>query len=54
MLSDAIVTAESVAALAADIEAMGIRTGVLATIMGDVAVAQNLAEAALSLAASLR
>jgi len=40
--------------LAADIKKMGIRTRVLDTIMGDVAIAQQLAEAALSLAASLR
>ena len=40
--------------LAADIKAMGIRTRVLDTIMGDVAVAQQLAEAALSLAESIR
>lgn len=40
--------------LAADIEAMGIRTQVLDTVMGDVAVAKRLAEVALSLAASIR
>jgi LPPG:FO 2-phospho-L-lactate transferase len=53
-LIDAFVIDERDADLAADIEVMGIRTRVLDTIMGDVAVAQNLAEAALSLAASLR
>ena len=53
-LIDAFVIDERDADLAADIEAMGIRTRVLDTIMGDVAVAQQLAEAALSLAASLR
>jgi hypothetical protein len=53
-LIDAFVIDERDADLAADVEAMGIRTRVLDTIMGDVAVAQNLAEAALSLAASLR
>jgi LPPG:FO 2-phospho-L-lactate transferase len=53
-LIDAFVIDERDANLAADIEAMGIRTRVLDTIMGDVAVAQNLAEAALSLAAPLR
>jgi LPPG:FO 2-phospho-L-lactate transferase len=53
-LIDAFVIDERDADLAADIEAMGIRTQVLDTIMGDVAVAQDLAEAALSLAASLR
>ena len=51
---DAFVIDERDAGLAADIEAMGIRTRVIDTIMGDVAVAQRLAEAALSLAASLR
>jgi LPPG:FO 2-phospho-L-lactate transferase len=53
-LIDAFVIDERDADLAADIEAMGIRTRVLDTIMGDVGVAQHLAEAALSLAASLR
>jgi LPPG:FO 2-phospho-L-lactate transferase len=53
-LIDGFVIDERDADLAADIEAMGIRTRVLDTIMGDVAVAQRLAEAALSLAASLR
>jgi LPPG:FO 2-phospho-L-lactate transferase len=53
-LIDAFVIDERDANLTADIEAMGIRTRVLDTIMGDVAVAQNLAEAALSLAAPLR
>jgi LPPG:FO 2-phospho-L-lactate transferase len=53
-LIDAFVIDERDADLAADVEAMGIRTRVLNTIMGDVAVAQDLAEAALSLAASLR
>jgi len=53
-LIDALIIDERDAYLAADIEAMGIRTQVLDTIMGDVAVAQQLAEAALSLAASLR
>ena len=53
-LIDAFVIDERDAGLAADIEAMGIRTRVLDTIMGDVAVAQRLAEAALSLAASIR
>jgi len=50
-LIDAFVIDERDAELAADIEAMGIRTRVLDTIMGDVEVAQRLAEAALSLAA---
>jgi len=40
--------------LAGDIEAMGIQTRVLDTIMRDVAAAARLAEAALSLAVSLR
>jgi LPPG:FO 2-phospho-L-lactate transferase len=40
--------------LAGDIEAMGIRTRVLDTIMGGVSASARLAEAALSLAASLR
>jgi LPPG:FO 2-phospho-L-lactate transferase len=40
--------------LAGDIEAMGIQTRVLDTIMRDVATAARLAEAALSLAVSLR
>jgi LPPG:FO 2-phospho-L-lactate transferase len=40
--------------LAADIEAMGIRTRVLDTIMRDVSASAELAAAALSLAASLR
>ena len=53
-LIDAFVIDERDADLATDIEAMGIRTRALDTIMGDVAVAQQLAEAALSLAASLR
>jgi len=53
-LIDAFVIDERDADLAADIEAMGIRTRVLDTIMGDVAVAQQLAEAALSLAESIR
>jgi LPPG:FO 2-phospho-L-lactate transferase len=53
-LIDALIIDERDADLAADIEAMGIRTQVLDTIMGDVATAQQLAEAALSLAASLR
>jgi LPPG:FO 2-phospho-L-lactate transferase len=53
-LIDAFVIDERDADLAADIEAMGIRTRVLDTIMGDVAIAQDLAAAALSLAASLR
>jgi LPPG:FO 2-phospho-L-lactate transferase len=53
-LIDAFVIDERDADLAADIEAMGIRTRVLDTIMGDVAVAQQLAEATLSLAASIR
>jgi LPPG:FO 2-phospho-L-lactate transferase len=53
-LIDAFVIDERDVDLAADIEAMGIRTRVLDTIMGDVGVAQHLAEAALSLAASLR
>jgi len=53
-LVDALVIDERDANLTADIEAMGIRTRVLDTIMGDVAVAQRLAEAVLSLAASLR
>ncbi len=53
-LIDAFVIDERDADLAADIEAMGIRTRVLDTIMGDVAVAQQLAEAALSLAGSIR
>jgi len=53
-LIDAFVIDERDADLAADIEAMGIRTQVLDTIMGDVAVAQRLAGAVLSLAASLR
>ncbi len=53
-LIDAFVIDERDAGLAADIEAMGIRTRVLDTIMGDVSIAQRLAEAALSLAASIR
>jgi LPPG:FO 2-phospho-L-lactate transferase len=53
-LIDALIIDERDTNLAADIEAMGIRTQVLDTIMGDVATAQQLAEAALSLAASLR
>jgi len=53
-LIDGFVIDERDAHLAADIEKMGIRTRVLDTIMGDVAIAQQLAEAALSLAASLR
>ncbi|MBW1843274.1 MAG: 2-phospho-L-lactate transferase [Deltaproteobacteria bacterium] len=53
-LIDALILDERDADLAADIEAMGIRTRVLDTIMGDVATAQQLAEAALSLAVSLR
>jgi len=53
-LIDAFVIDERDADLAADIEAMGIRTRVLDTIMGDVEVAQRLAEAALSLAAGPR
>ena len=53
-LIDAFVLDERDADLAADIEAMGIRTRVLDTIMGDAAVAQKLAEAALSLAESIR
>ena len=53
-LIDAFVIDERDADLTADIEAMGIRTRVLDTIMGDVAVAQQLAEAALSLAESIR
>jgi len=53
-LIDALLIDERDAALAPDIEAMGIRTHALDTIMGDVAVAQQLAEAALSLAESLR
>jgi LPPG:FO 2-phospho-L-lactate transferase len=53
-LIDALVIDERDAALAADIEAMGIRTHALDTIMGDVGVAQQLAEAALALAESLR
>jgi len=53
-LIDAFVIDERDADLAADIEAMGIRTRVLDTIMSDAAAAQRLAEAALSLAASLR
>ena len=53
-LIDAFVIDERDADLAADIEAMGIRTRVLDTIMGDAAVAQKLAEAALSLAESIR
>jgi LPPG:FO 2-phospho-L-lactate transferase len=53
-LIDALVIDERDAALAPDIDAMGIRTHVLDTIMGDVTVAQQLAEAALSLAESLR
>jgi LPPG:FO 2-phospho-L-lactate transferase len=40
--------------LAADIEAMGIRTRVLDTIMRDVSASAKLAEAALALAAELR
>ena len=40
--------------LAGDIETMGIRTRVLDTIMGDVSASAQLAEAALSLAVSLR
>jgi len=53
-LIDALILDERDADLAADIEAMGIRTRVMDTIMGDVATAQRLAEAALSLAVSLR
>ncbi len=53
-LIDALILDERDADLAAEIEAMGIRTQVRDTIMGDVAVAQQLAKAALSLAASLR
>ena len=53
-LIDAFVLDERDAHLAANIEAMGIQTRVLNTIMGDVAIAQKLAEAALSLAESLR
>jgi len=53
-LIDGFVIDERDAHLAADIDAMGIRTRVHDTIMGDAAVAQQLAEAALSLAASLR
>ena len=53
-LIDALIIDERDADLSADIEAMGIRTQVLDTIMSDVATAQQLAEAALSLAASLR
>jgi LPPG:FO 2-phospho-L-lactate transferase len=53
-LIDALIIDERDADLAAEIEAMGIRTRVLDTIMGDVALARRLAEAALSLAASLR
>jgi LPPG:FO 2-phospho-L-lactate transferase len=53
-LIDALIIDERDADLAATIEAMGIRTRVLDTIMGDVALARRLAEAALSLAASLR
>ena len=53
-LIDALIIDVRDAKLAAEIEAMGIRTQVLDTIMGDVAVAQRLAAAALSLAASLR
>jgi hypothetical protein len=53
-LIDAFVIDERDAELAADIEALGIPTRVLDTIMGDVEVAQRLAEAALSLAASPR
>jgi LPPG:FO 2-phospho-L-lactate transferase len=53
-LIDAIAIDERDAAMAADIEAMGIRTRLLDAIMGNVAGAQRLAEAALALAASLR
>jgi LPPG:FO 2-phospho-L-lactate transferase len=53
-LIDALVIDERDADLAPDIEAMGIRARALDTIMGDVAIAQQLAEAALSLAESLR
>ncbi len=53
-LIDAIAIDERDAAMAADIEAMGIRTRLLDTIMRDRAAEQRLAEAALALAASLR
>jgi LPPG:FO 2-phospho-L-lactate transferase len=53
-LIDALIIDERDADFAADIEAMGIRTQVLDTIIGDAAAAQQLAEAALSFAASLR
>ena len=53
-LIDGFLLDERDAALAGEIEAMGIRTRALDTIMGDVAVSARLAEAALSLAASLR
>jgi len=53
-LIDALVIDERDADLAADIEAMGIRARPTDTIMGNASDAQRLAEAALSLAASLR
>ena len=53
-LIDGFLIDERDADLAADIEAMGIRTRVLDTIMRDVSASANLAEAALALAAALR
>jgi LPPG:FO 2-phospho-L-lactate transferase len=53
-LIDALIIDARDAHLAADIEAMGIRTRVLDTIMRDVAGARRLAQAALSLVESLR
>jgi LPPG:FO 2-phospho-L-lactate transferase len=51
---DGLLIDERDAALAADIEAMGIRTQVLNTIMSDAAAATRLGQAALTFAASLR
>jgi LPPG:FO 2-phospho-L-lactate transferase len=51
---DGLLIDERDAALAADIEAMGIRTQVLNTIMSDAAAATRLGQAALPVAAALR
>jgi LPPG:FO 2-phospho-L-lactate transferase len=51
---DGLLIDERDAALAADIEAMGIRTQVLNTIMSDAAAATRLGQAALTFAAALR
>jgi LPPG:FO 2-phospho-L-lactate transferase len=53
-LIDGFVIDERDADLVGDIEAMGIRTRVLDTVMGNTSIAKRVAEAALSLAASLQ